>query len=952
MKKKFAILLFFLVSILNVNAEIYLISSRAIKDWASVEHKGHWFTTTYNAFPDFESLFNSEYFKPNSTIYVESGTYSQDITINAEGLTILGNNAFSDWTAERKEESIITGNIYIKASNVTINGFKFTGNGRIESSNGTNAKPLSGIKVLHNYFTGSTLERDNSNPLVEIGYMVGNENASTVSAQCRYKDCEVSHNYFEGDATHYACCISMGGVYGTTTVIDNYFYDGGTSLWIANAQGTLNIKNNVFKNVGKTTFTAPDGGNKGDFCIAIYRSAFANSTTANIIANEFDGCYGQQSAFPLIRIFQGGSGSTNEVQPVNFRVNVNENTFKNKSSVTPTAAGDQYGAKLLLFNDKTTAGKKIKYNISNNHFDNRFYKFAYVTLDDGLGAREIFADQFTRFYLGGTMSDFTHTLTGEDVSYHAKAVALKEITVLQSFDIDPLTGDMYFIQKMGSTSNNNYNSKYGFSSNHDGLCVTRIPCTNIDGHKYTYSSTIESMNIGYGGHGMKLCIMRDKDGQPWLWSGGKAKLYSGNDESTSTARWKFQNNSDVNLNTSSETTNIKYFDVTTGTYDYPAIDETSRYLCVRTVGSDDNTYHIYDLDDALEGKKTLLKEITIKIGQDKRTFNNDNGYNTWPFQSFDINGDYIYALEGSPKDQDGNIEAGKPTIVLTLYNWRTNECVYRAFVDYGRINNLTYGEPQGVVIRHDKYGHACMYMAFVNGNEGARKVNIFKFIIDYSTGYDATIGTATITGGDTETTAHFKGDYPAMNYSCDTKNINLETSSVGGSDSKTITIDNGEYVFGEWYGVITGDDSEAFTVKMNSNNAFSETATATVTFSVNSKNTSKTSYNAYLRLFSPLASTNVESNDIVIPLTGSYTGPTTNIESNYITKDVTITVNNKILSVENADAKEIKVYASTGALVASAYNSSTIDLSHLSGMYIVNIITTNSTTHSNKIIVK
>lgn len=952
MKKISTILLLFIIGAINVNAEIYLISSRAIKDWASVEHKGHWFTTTYNAFPDFESLFNSEYFKPNSTIYVESGTYSQDITINAEGLTILGNNAFSDWTVTRKDESVITGTIYIKASNVTINGFKFTGNGRIESSNGTNAKPLSGIKVLHNYFTGSTLERDNTNPLVEIGNMIGNENANTVSAQCRYKDCEVSHNHFEGDATHYACCISMGGVFGTTTIIDNYFYDGGTSLWIANAQGTLNIKYNVFKDVGKTTFSAPDGGNKGDFCIAIYRSAFANSTTANIIANEFDGCYGQQSAFPLIRIFQGGSGSTNEVQPVNFRVNVNENTFKNKSSVTPTAAGDQYGAKLLLFNDKTTAGKKIKYNISNNHFDNRFYKFAYVTLDDGLGAREIYADQFTRFYLGGTMSDFTHTLTGEDVSYHAKAVALKEITVLQSFDIDPLTGDMYFIQKMGSTSNNNYNSKYGFSSNHDGLCVTRIPCTNIDGHKYTYSSTIESMNIGYGGHGMKLCIMRDKDGQPWLWSGGKAKLYSGNDESTSTARWKFQNNSDVNLNTSSETTNIKYFDVTTGTYDYPAIDETSRYLCVRTVGSDDNTYHIYDLDDALEGKKTLLKEITIKIGQDKRTFNNDNGYNTWPFQSFDINGDYIYALEGSPKDQDGNIEAGKPTIVLTLYNWRTNECVYRAFVDYGRINNLTYGEPQGVVIRHDKYGHACMYMAFVNGNEGARKVNIFKFIIDYSTGYDATIGTATITGGDTETTAHFKGDYPAMNYSCDTKNINLETSSVGGSDSKTITIDNGEYVFGEWYGVITGDDSEAFTVKMNSNNAFSETATATVTFSVNSKNTSKTSYNAYLRLFSPLASTNVESNDIVTPLTGSYTGPTTNIESNYITKDVTITVNNKVLSVENADAKEIKVYASTGALVASAYNSSAIDLSHLSGMYIVNIITTNSTTHSNKIIVK
>lgn len=946
-------ILIFIISLFlfatNSNAEIYLISSQAIKEWASVWHNGKWFTTGVNAFPDFETLFNSEYFKSNSTIYVDKGTYSEDITINHEGLTILGNNAFSDWTAARNEESIITGNIYIKTSNVTINGFKFTGNGRIESSNGTNAKPLSGIKVLHNYFTQSTLTRGAHNAIVKLGEMYTNEMVNNVSSQCRYKDCEISHNYFEGDATHYANCIGIGGAFGTTTILDNYFYDGGTSIHMANVQGTLNIKYNAFKNVGKTTFTAPDGGNKGDFCIAIYRSAFANSTTANIVANEFNNCYGQSSTFSLIRIFHGSG--TSGVMPVNYRVNINDNTFKNKTSVYPNATDKLGGSNFLLYHDDDT-GKDVRFNISGNHYDNRFYKLSWVTLDDGQGMREVYADQFTRFYLGGTMSDFTHTLTGEDVSYHAKAVALKEITVLQSFDIDPLTGDMYFIQKMGSTSNNNYNSKYGFSSNHDGLCVTRVPCTNIDGHKYTYSSTIESMNIGYGGHGMKLCIMRDKDGQPWLWSGGKAKLYSGNDESTSTARWKFQNNSDVNLNTSSETTNIKYFDVTTGTYDYPAIDETSRYLCVRTVGSDDNTYHIYDLDDALEGKKTLLKEITIKIGQDKRTFNNDNGYNTWPFQSFDINGDYIYALEGSPKDQDGNIEAGKPTIVLTLYNWRTNTCVYRAVVDYGRINNLTYGEPQGVVIHHDKYGHACMYMAFVNGNEGARKVNIFKFIIDYSAGYDATNKTATITGGDTETTAHFLGDFPDMDYSCDTKSINLETSSIGSSDSKTITIDNGEYLFGEWYGVIAGEDSEAFTVKVDNNNAFSETATATVTFSVKDKNTTKTSYNAHLRLFSPNASTKVESNDIIIPLTGSYAGPTTNVDQDIINKEISIKVNNKILYIENADAKEIKVYAPTGALMAQANNCNMLDLSHLKGIYIVNITSTDSTFHSTQIIVK
>ena len=66
--------------------------------------------------------------------------------------------------------------------------------------------------------------------------------------------------------------------------------------------------------------------------------------------------------------------------------------------------------------------------------------------------------------------------------------------------------------------------------------------------------------------------------------------------------------------------------------------------------------------------------------------------------------------------------------MVTLYNWRTGKFIYRKVLDYGRMTGLTYGEPQGLVIRHDKYGHAIFYIALVNGDEGARKVNIFKFI--------------------------------------------------------------------------------------------------------------------------------------------------------------------------------------------------------------------------------
>ncbi len=955
MKKSFTFLLIVLLCTISSNAEIYLISSKATEVGKPIAHNERWFTVGKNAFADFSTLLaNAE---ENSTVYVANGNYSDDITIETNGLTFLGNNAFNDWTGTRKEESTITGTIYIKASNVTINGFKFTEGGRIESTSGTNAAPLSGIKVLYNYFTGMTIKRSTSNPLVEIGNIVANANVNNISSQCRYKNCEASHNHFVGDATHYANCISFGGAFGTTTAVDNYFYDGGTGIYFANAQGTLNIKHNVFKNVGKTTFTAPDGGNKGDFCVAIYRSGYANSTTANIIANEFDGCYGQASLYPLIRIFQGSSGSDSEVQPVNFRVNVNENTFKNKTSVMPNATHSQAGDKLLLYSDESAAGKKIKFNISNNHFDNRFYKFAWVTLDDGLGAREIYTDQFSRFYHAcmkdNNMSSWTSSLTGTDVANHVIGLELDDVTVLQSFDIDPLTGDMYFSQMMPTSRNNTYNSLHGLPSNHDGIIITRVPCTGINGYNYTYSTNVEAMEIGYGGHGTNICTVRDKNGELWIWGGGNASVNDDNDKSATTARFKFKKGTDLNLNVSSDTEDVKIFNELGAGNEYPACDETSRYLCIYTTTTDVHTYSIYDLDDALEGKKTLIKKVNLKVGDFVRpAINNDNGYATWYIQGFDINGDHLYIYEGTPKGEEGNINTSDPTIVLTCYNWRTNTCVYRAMIYDDRINSAIYGEPEGLVIRPDKYGHACLYFAIVNGNAGSRKVNIYKHVIDYHPGYDATNNKATYIGASTETSAHFKGDYPAMNYTCDTQSLSFSTDTADGTDSKTITINNGEYIFGRWYGVITGEDGDAFTVSIPENNAYSTTATATVTFKPEYHNSTKRTFNATLRLSSPLATSNVESNDIVIPLTASYSGPQTNVENNSIIEEPVFNVENKVLIINNADVKAINVYSTTGALMANRSNSNTLDLSHLNGVYIVNVKTTDNISYTSKVIIK
>ena len=268
MKKLFTLTLLFALCSISSNAATYLISNKATTTGETISHNGIKFITGQTAFADFSSFLSSSIVE-NSTVYVASGTYSGNITISTNGLTFLGNNSYSDWTVSRKAESTITGTITIKASNVTINGFKFTEGGRIESTSGTNAAPLSGIKVLYNYFTGSTVKRSTSTPLVEIGNIIANADANSTTSQRRYKDCEVSHNYFEGDASHYPNCISFGGAFGTSSVVDNYFYDGGTSVYFANAQGTLNIKHNVFKYVGKTTYSAPDGGSKGDFCIGL-----------------------------------------------------------------------------------------------------------------------------------------------------------------------------------------------------------------------------------------------------------------------------------------------------------------------------------------------------------------------------------------------------------------------------------------------------------------------------------------------------------------------------------------------------------------------------------------------------------------------------------------------------------------------------------------------------------
>ena len=874
MNKKIILSVALVFGVLTTQAADYFVNPElsSAEVGSTVTYKERKFVVGQTAFASFAE-FNVASPEANSSLYVAPGTYSENVTFTTTGLNVLGSNAYRDWTVTRATETEFTGVMNLNADNITVNGFKFTGTGRISAKAGTNESPQSGITVKYNYFTGSTLARDKGKPLVAIGTRYTNEKANDVISQQQYSGSVVAHNYFEGSSTHIANSIVLAGVYGTTSVTDNYFYDGGTSIHIDNGQGNININHNVFKNVGVTTSTAPDGGSKGDFCVYAMRCGYANTTTVNICDNEFDGCYGQASYFSLIRVYPGSSGSTNCVIPVGMSVNINHNTFKNKTSVATNS--NQLGENMLLYSDKSTTGD-VDYNLADNHFDNRFYKFSYVTLADGLGQRQVYSNTYDQFVFGSSYSTMgTSIITGTDISNHSKNTTLASATVLQSMDIDMATGDMYFLQLLGNSENSSFCSSYGLnSSTCDALRLTRVICTKkgtASNPTYTYSGT-QSMRIAKSGHGVKLSVCRDKNGQLWMITGGR-----GDDNGTSNdlsgiyvSRFKFVSGGVRILDGSGETDSSVKYTKHPKEYKnaYAAVDEVNRYVCFSTSGNG-RKYYIYDLDDYLEGNELkLIKKVTLKNGNDPITgtgLSQDNGFCTWSYQSYDINGDYLYFLEGESQDTSKPVTSGDPVVVISTYNWRTGQYLLRTRVNYGRIND-TFGEPEAFTIRPDEYGNVSAYLGIAVGSSGARKASIFKYHVDrHIDDSGNVIGVDTSTG-----MKHFKtAQYSGITMTTSADEFSLTASDTTERPTQKLTITNaGEYLYGAWTGTITGEDGDVFDVKISSNTPFSSKFTATVTFKPDGL---KSNYSAYLRLHSPLAGSGTESADIVIPITATYT---------------------------------------------------------------------------------
>ena len=815
----------------------YLISPKAITAGEVVEYKGRTFTVDSTAFATFAKLLNVA--TANSTVYVDGGVYNEAVTISTAGLTFLGNNAYREKRSSNRtlEESKLTNVITIAANNISFNGFTVTGNGKMYEWNARSGKAISGFKFLYNIVEASTVAKSSTDiAVLQFGQYASNTKASDTQWYQRYKDFTIAHNTFTGSASYTANFVSLSGAYGTTTITDNTFKDGGTSIYLNNGQGTFNIKNNSFTSVGDTARLS-HGSVYGEFCIAMRYCGNANTTNIYIQNNVFNKCQGQSSMYSLIRLFNGDK--SNAIVPmVKTKLHMNYNIFKNK----PCHSSRDYN--YVYYSNDDYTGKDYIVDCRFNEFDNSELCIGTVYLpDEGIAGR-VFASSMGEFNFAssaGTTADYFVSPCGTTI----KSQSMKSVRVCQSFDIDEETDDMYFLQ---IDPNNG-------APGYEPQTVTRYykKSDGTTGKQYMY--------LGNAAHGSNMAVCRI-NGTLYLFTGGNSET------SKSTSRaiciFPFVSGATANLQKESFTYNSKTYTIKKMTSDnghtnqYPSIDKQNRLLCECSRSSNYKYFVIYDLDDAFNNLSEATKLKSIKIKKLTEAYSSssnayksiDQGFMFWPFQGFTINGDYLYIAEGmggTTNGLDGYTvvpDNGRniPIVMLNAYNWRTNTWSYRKPVMKTAIINMPHGEPEGWKLRRGSKGRTNMYLQIANGAGGARVNNVFEYVADINNGYKYKVPTVTSTPSVTALAL---------------------SSSDGSAVSKSFTVSS-DYLLGDQTVTISGEDASCFTATLKNGTVWSKKSTITITYT---PNLLKTQHQAQVRVSSPSAS------DIIVNLTGDNTPP-------------------------------------------------------------------------------
>ncbi len=821
-----------------------------------------------------------------STIYVDGGTYDEVLTIDVPNLTLLGNNAFCDVRSNDKAnnvtndcvkkygtrenaESIITNKWTIIANNVTVNGFQFMGNGCVENLTATNVAPLLGFTFLYNVVKNSTVSHDATHAVINFGHAVaGTEGAP--AANCRYGDFMIQHNSFTGDADHLSHFIILSGSFGSTYINDNTFYDGGCSITLNNAQGMIDVKHNNFTNVGDPARSCISG-KMGEFCIYLYYIAYSNTTTVNIQNNTFNNCQGRGDLFSLIRFFAGDTAAP-QMTPTNCRINLNHNVFNNKTSFTTS------GHNFVFYTNYTEAAD---IDTRFNQFSHSSQQLAQVRQPWEKKAQRNYATSYFPIEFASsantTLGYWKHEQGGEIKDMNLD----KSQRVMQSFDIDEETGDIYFVQIYNERETTKPEITWTESN---GTKHTFTALRPLVLSRYYWDASESTMKLthsylDHAGHGQNMAAFR-YNGTLYLTTGGAGQDKTNNPNWAETKTeadchsifpWRGgcyidlqESSTSFNKVNPSETYPIKQFVSSLGRGNpYPAVDNTSRLFCERNVSGADVKFGIYHLDDVMsQAQPQPIKTITIKKyydsvdGDGTNTGNigsEDHGFQTWDPQGFTISGDYIYHFEGVG---EGNADAidNKPTCIIHVHNWRTDKLVYRKKIGAKAILSLVHGEPEGLKVHRDADGIPCLLAGIATGESGARRANIFKYTPAISS--DKHRSKSIPTG--VSTASPLLDEFNRMIFtvnnteSAQTQTFTIQNASEGGGSGSTLN--------GDIHLTVTGKDKDNFTVKGSNIGAFDKTSMVSVTFM---PDPTKVFYEANLRISSPNAA------DINIPMAAS-----------------------------------------------------------------------------------
>ena len=866
-------------------AKDYLVTNRSVAVGEKVQYVSRTFTGGDNILSSLQQIPNVA--ETGDNFYFEPGDYYGNVTIATPKVSLLGANANrEDRTSTRISESVIRGTITVNASGVLINGFAFTGAGCVTNTSATPSAPIDGFNFAYNKVYGSTVAKERFSAVLRLGVGYTGNDAKNANAHRRYNNVGIRHNTFEGSASAVSNFVVVSGSYGSLNINDNTFTDGGTSICVANAQNTVNIRFNNFKNVGSLSRTI--GSVTGEFCIFLEYLAYANSTTVNIQSNVFDNCNGQSSMYCPIRFFQGDS-STPILTPQNCRVNVNYNLFLNKTK--HSSANYNY---VFYGNDSYNTPAVVDTRF--NRYSNSEYCMGNIKQPKGDSASRYFASSTELFDFasskGTTLDYYTNAAGGQMKDFNISA----STRVAQSFDIDDTTGDIYFAQICP-------NSQSGLSLGSDEpLAITRVYKNSSGGVSQ------QRMYLDYAGHGSNMAVCK-YNGTLYIITGGNSldssttPSYNGiKCQACSFVPFVAGAVADCRKNSftyGGKTYTINYFKNKFGrNFQYPTIDRDNRLYCERST-SGDVYYGVYDLDEVFTkwSDAEPLNVVAVKKLTNKTTYVDDSsnideldkGFQTWDHQGFTISGDYIYHCEGVGRNNSAAAtKDGKkiPTIMLHVFNWRTGELAYRKPVMKGTILALDDGEPEGVKVHRDSKGRPHLLLGVVTGASGNRKANIFRYSLDETAGLNSKIKQAVITASTS-----------AMNF----------VSTDGGEKTATFTITRSSF-----YGTPTftrsGEDADNFSVTCDKTSWLTAKNTVTVTYKPDAR---KKEHTAKLRVSSAYAK------DYIITLTGRNDSFTA-VES--VEEDdaalFTISADKEIVPQENCE--DLQVFDLTGRPVSGS----------------------------------